>query len=83
MRADRDISNRMRQILTRDKLGVKEGFITALNNDCNHLFNDYFELNGRLAVRIEQTEDGQYSLSITGKAVRIKQFDTTADIKRF
>ncbi len=83
MRADREISNRMRQMLTRDKIGVKEGFATALSNDCDHLLNDYFDLDGRAVVKIEQTEDGEYFFSVTGRAKRIKHFDTTADIKRY
>ena len=34
-------------------------------------------------VKITQSEDGKYCVTIGTKAVRIKQFDTTKDIKRF
>ena len=44
MREARDIAKRMREMLTMDKVGIKEGFSTALTNDLNRLLGDYFEL---------------------------------------
>ena len=43
MRQDRNISVRLREMLTHDKINIREGFSTALNNDLNRLLGDYFE----------------------------------------
>ncbi len=83
MRVDRTIANRMREMLTQDCVGVKEGFLCAFKGDINNLLRDYFETEGEAQVKITQSEDGKYCVTIGTKAVRIKQFDTTKDIKRF
>lgn len=83
MRADRQIAKRMREMLTHDKVGVKDGFYSLLKGDINRLLGDYFDLIGEAKVDIEQGEGGNYVVSISVDAGRIKQFDTTADLKRF
>lgn len=83
MRIDRSIASRMREMLTQDCVGVKEGFMRALEGDLTNLLRDYFEVEGAPNVKILQTEDGKYTLSVDAKATRIKQFDTTMDLKRF
>lgn len=83
MRADRQIAKRMREMLTQDKVGVKDGFATLLANDVNRLLKDYFDLKEDVKVNISQMENGMYGIEIDGIAARIKQFDTTADLKRF
>lgn len=83
MRADRQIAKRMREMLTQDKVGVKDGFATLLANDVNRLLKDYFDLKEDVKVNISQMENGMYGIEIEGIAARIKQFDTTADLKRF
>lgn len=83
MRADRQIAKRMREMLTQDKVGVKDGFATLLANDINRILKDYFDLKDDAAVNISQKENGLYGIEIDAVATRIKQFDTTADLKRF
>lgn len=83
MREARDIARRMREMLTQDKIGIKEGFSTALTNDLNRLLGDYFELASPIDIEIAQGEGGEYRITIASSASRIKQFDTTLDIKRY
>lgn len=83
MKPNKEMAKRLRSILTRDKIGIKEGFSTALNNDLNRLLKDYFDITENCELKIEQAENGEYSLSFYATASHIKQFDTTADIKRF
>ncbi len=83
MKAERDIAKRMREMLTQDKLGIKEGFSSALMNDVNKLLGDYFELDAPVEVEVELKENGKYALNITAVADRVKQFETTFDIKRY
>ncbi len=83
MKASKEIANRMREMLTWDKVGMKEGFSTALENDINNVLGDYFALEGRAKVKVTQNEKGLYQISIEGVATRIKQFETTLDMRRF
>ena len=83
MREARDIARRMREMLTMDKVGIKEGFSTALTNDVSRLLGDYFELISPVNVDVVQGEGGAYKIQIDASASRIKQFDTTLDIKRY
>lgn len=83
MRADREIAQRMRDMLTFDKVNVKEGFLAALNGDLTKLFADYFVPSGEVCVEIAQRQNGAYEVTVTLEASRIKQFDTTKDVKRY
>lgn len=83
MKASKEIANRMRKMLTQDKVGIKEGFSTALENDVNNVLGDYFSLDGRAKIKVEQGEKGEYRICIEAKATRIKQFETTLDMRRF
>ncbi len=83
MRQDRDIAKRMRDMLTHDKVGVKEGFSTALMGDLNRLLGDYFDLCDTAEVDVVLHDDGAYGITVTATASRIKQFETTLDIKRY
>lgn len=83
MKADKEMVKRLRNMLTRDKTGIKEGFSIALNKELNHMLSDYFELEGECELQIEPNENGGYNLSLQTSARRIKQFETTADVRRF
>jgi len=83
MKRARDIARRMREMLTQDKVGIKEGFSVALTGDLNRLLGDYFELTAPTDVDITQSEDGAYLVKICAEACRIKQFDTTLGVKRY
>lgn len=80
-KAVEEITERLRVMLTRDKLGVKEGFMTALNNDLNRLLKDYFDLKENCGLIIEQDAEGEYVLNFSARATRIKSFESTADLK--
>lgn len=83
MRQDRNIAKRMREMLIHDKVSIKEGFSTALNNDLNRLLCDYFDLNESADIDVALMENGEYRIEIRASASRIKQFETTLDIKRY
>lgn len=83
MRASRDIANRMRDMLTQDKVGIKDGFAISLKNDLQSLLSNYFQLEEKVYINITQQDDGQYAISIRTTASRIKQFESTLDARRF
>lgn len=83
MRATRDISKRMRDILTHDKVGIKDGFASAMTKDVQKVLGDYFELDSPVRVEVVQGADGRYAVTVSCTAYCIKQFDTTYDVKRY
>ena len=83
MKASKEIANRMREMLTWDKVGIKEGFATALSNDVNNLLCDYFSLDGDAKISVAQAENGTYKIEIEAFATRIKKFETTMDMPRY
>lgn len=83
MKASKQIASRMRDMLTQDKVGVKQGFSTALENDVNNMLRDYFALDGRAKIKVEQSEKGEYKIAIEAVATRVKQFQTTLDMPRY
>ena len=83
IRRDRDIAQRMRDMLTHDKVGIKEGFRAAFSGDINKALGDYFDVLDCADIDVVLLEDGNYKITIEAKASRIKQFDTTLDVKRY
>lgn len=83
MRSDRVIANRMREMLTMDNVGIKDGFMRALASDVNRVLRDYFEMDGEAQIKVTQTDGGKYEVDLRAVAARIKQFATTMDEKRF
>lgn len=81
MKLAEEMADRLRGMLTRDKIGVKEGFMTALNNDLNRLLGDYFELEEECGLNIEQDTGGNYLLTLGARASKIKSFESTVDLK--
>ena len=73
------VQARMRDMLTKDKLGYADGFMTAFKGDLRHLVGDYFDIDGDLNINIEQREDGKYVLSVVAVASKLKLFDTTIE----
>ncbi len=82
MRVERQVSYRLREMLTQDKVGIKDGFRSLLTRDIERVLKDYFVLKGALNISIKQDENGDYAIEIRQKASGIKQFDTTLDLKR-
>lgn len=83
MRRDREIAKRLKDMITHDKVNVKEGFSTAFASDINRVLNDYFDLKDNAIIDVELGDGGEYTVTVTAEACRIKQFETTMDIKRF
>ncbi len=83
MSKSRNIASRVKDILTKDKVGVKEGFSTLLHSDLKRILGDYFELCDDIKIKITIDEEGLYDVEIKGVASGIKEFSTTLDIKRF
>ncbi len=84
MRADREISKRMREMLTQDKIEIKDGFISAMKGDLGKVLDAYFALASPIGVSIERGENGEiFDVAITFVASDIRRFDTTMDIKRY
>lgn len=83
MKIATDVAQRMRDMLTQDKVGVSQGFAVAMKGDITHTLRDYFDIDEDVSVSVRQETDGKYSVSVSAKANRIKQFSTTLDTKRF
>ncbi|MBO4555099.1 MAG: cell division topological specificity factor MinE [Clostridia bacterium] len=77
MNVKTQISKRLRDMLTKDKLGLSDGFMTAFRSDLTHLVGDYFDLSEGVKIDVKLQEDGKYVLSITATADRINHFETT------
>lgn len=83
MRTDIDVSKRMREMLTQDKLCVQEGFVAAMKGDVTRLFDAYFVLASPVQISIDQVAGGAYEVSARFTASDIRRFDTTLDVKRY
>lgn len=77
MRPAREMANRMKKMLIRDKIGIDDGFMRAVNNDIRRTLDDYFCIVDEVKIEVEPTDDGNYSLSINATANKIKNFSTT------
>lgn len=77
MKMSSQMSARIRDMLTKDKLGLNDGFLAAFKGDITHLVKDYFDIEGQICVDVVETEDGKYKLSILATAGKINAFETT------
>ena len=82
MKVSTSVADRMREMLTRDKVGFTDGFAVAMKGDITHALQDYFDIDGEVQISVKQENDGRYSVSVNASATRIKQFATALDIKR-
>ena len=82
MKISTSVADRMREMLTRDKVGFTDGFAVAMKGDITHALQDYFDIDGEVRISVKQENDGRYSVSVNASATRIKQFATALDIKR-
>lgn len=74
MKINVQVENRLRDMLTKDKLSA--GFMTAFKSDLFHIVRDYFDTDG-IDVSVNENKDGTYLISITATAKRINVFETT------
>ncbi len=64
---------RLKNVLTKDRLSASGDTLAMLKSDATHLLQDYFDLEpDSLRVVLDAKEDGGYLLRIAAKAVRIK-----------
>lgn len=82
LRPSKEMENRLKNMLTRDKMGVGQGFLTALSGDLNRLLGDYFSLDGEVKTEINPLDDGTYEIKIVGSANKIKAFSSTSELMR-
>jgi hypothetical protein len=80
-RYENDIMNRMYAMLSRDKTGIKDGFTDALTAELDRLLVDYFDLLSPATMTILPEDDGSYTVTVTARAARILNFNSTADLK--
>ncbi len=77
MRPAREMADRMKKMLMRDKIGIDDGFMSALNNDIKRVLDDYFCVDNDVKIQVETTDNGNYSIAINTTANKIKNFNTT------
>ena len=82
MKISTSVADRMREMLTRDKVGFTDGFAAAMKGDITHALQDYFDIDGEVQISLRQEGDGKYSVNVTASATRIRHFATTLDTKR-
>lgn len=82
MRYSNEMNERMRAMLARDKVGAPEGFTAVFSGDLNRLFNDYFDLEKEASVSIVPDEKGNFTVSVSATAKKLKQFSFTADLPK-
>ena len=54
VKPSRIMADRMREMLTRDKMGVHEGFMSAFANDLARVIGDYFDPLAPPAVSVPE-----------------------------
>ena len=82
VRHSREMAERLRAMLTKDKMGVHEGFMSALGGDIARTLSDYFELTAAPVIGISTDDDGNFEITLHASACRIKPFCTTQDLPK-
>lgn len=77
MKIKDQVSNRIRDMLTKDKFGVDDGFMAAFRSDVTNMVKDYFQVSGGVDVAVLENEDGKYGVKISFVADKINSFETT------
>lgn len=71
MAANRNLTERMKSILTTDRLSQKEGLPDLIKSEAYSLLSDFFELDeDKIIVRIEPEKDG-FIITVKAKAIRV------------
>ncbi|MBQ9276121.1 MAG: cell division topological specificity factor MinE [Clostridia bacterium] len=77
MRINHAVESRLRVLLTNDKLGLSDGFLTAFKGEISAVFRDYFEGADKPEVDIKENENGKIEIVVSASASKIKSFGTT------
>ena len=70
-------TERLKDILIKDKVKATHGFLEVLKSDLRHLLGDYFELDSDVYLELELTDKGDFYVIINTRANRIKTFMST------
>lgn len=82
MKPSREVYDRMKTMLVKDKLGVGDGFQSIFKTDLERLCGDFFNLDGKINLNIELLDDGKYQVNVSFQATETKGFCSTLDTKR-
>lgn len=82
VRPARMMTDRLRAMLVRDKMGVKDGFLSALSGDVKRVLGDYFDLSADPAVAVTCNDDGEYEVTVLARASSVRGFRTTGDLPK-
>lgn len=67
-----EMNNRLKKLLTNDRMTVDEGFYIAIKKDLEYLLKEYLDLvDGSLNLELNEG-DGVYEINICADAKRIK-----------
>ena len=70
-------TERLKDILIKDKVKATPGFLDVFKSDLRHLLGDYFELDSDVYLELELTDKGDFYVIINTRANRIKTFMST------
>ncbi len=77
MKINSIVEARLRDMLTNDKFGLSDGFLTSFKGEILTVLRDYFEIEDKPRVDIKENENGKIEISISADATKIKTFCTT------
>ncbi len=77
MKINHIVESRLRDMLTNDKLGPTDGFLTAFKGEMSSVLRDYFDIEGKPQVDIKENENGKIEIVVSVRATKIKSFGTT------
>ena len=81
MRHAAEMQERLRKMLTKDKVG-DAGFVSALKSDVGRVLQGYFELSDEPALPGAVKADGGYAVTVSARADDIRRFRTTESLHR-
>lgn len=81
MRRAWQMQERIRQMLTKDKIG-DAGFLSALKKDLGRVLGDYLILSGEPEISVAVAPDGGYAVTVGARAEDIRRFHTTENLPR-
>lgn len=81
LRPSKLMEERLKELLTRDKMGAGEGFSSAMTKDLARVFADYFDLVSQPVAAVVRDEDGMYEVKVTVRASAVRRFRTTEEMQ--
>ena len=81
MRHAAEMQERLRKMLTKDKIG-DAGFVSALKRGAGRVLKDYFDLSDEPELPVAVNADGVYAVTVSARADDIRRFRTTESLPR-